>query len=127
VCNWALASVGEKSVTPDVIREGVANFFEHHKFLDAARMKPIPHESWYQNAAYFYLFGHHYAARAINLLPENEREALHAKLRPHIAKVMNDDGSAIDFRATSWDFTAGSAMGALTLELGLPPHVPAQP
>jgi hypothetical protein len=45
VCNWALASTGEKSVTPDKLREGLGHFFEDHRFLDVARMRPVPHEA----------------------------------------------------------------------------------
>ncbi|HUR29704.1 MAG TPA: prenyltransferase/squalene oxidase repeat-containing protein, partial [Planctomycetota bacterium] len=73
VCNWALASSGEKSVTPDKLREGLSAFFEEHKFLDVARMRPIPHEAYYANAGYFYFFGHYYCAQVINLLPKAER------------------------------------------------------
>jgi hypothetical protein len=120
VCNWALASVGVKSVTPDKLREGLAAFFEHHRFLDVARMRPIPHEGYYQNAGYFYFFGHYYAANAINLLPEGEREALHARLRPHLAKTQRTDGSCCDFLGTSREVTACTAFFCLSLTLGLP-------
>jgi hypothetical protein len=126
VCNWALASVGEKSITPDKIREGLKYFFEDHKFLDVARMRPIPHEAYYANAGYFYFFGHHYCARAINLLPVAEREAWHAKLRPHLAKTLREDGSTSDYHVQTWSVTAGSAFAAIALAMGLPPHVPPQ-
>jgi hypothetical protein len=120
VCNWSLASVGEPHVTTDRIREGLAAFFDDHRFLDVARMRPIPHEAYYANAGYFYFFGHYYAAQAINLLPEDEREAWHAKLRPHIAKAQRADGSASDFLASAYMITASTAYSALVLELGLP-------
>ncbi len=120
VCNWGLASVGEPHVTSDRIREGLTAFFEHHRFLDVARMRPIPHEAYYANAGYFYFFGHYYAAQAINLLPEQERERWHAKLRPHIAKTQRRDGSASDYLASPYMITASTAYSALTLSLGLP-------
>jgi hypothetical protein len=120
VCNWALASTGEKSVTADKLREGLGQFFEEHRFLDVARMRPIPHEAYYQNAGYFYYFGHYYAAQAINLLPEPEREALHAKLRPHLAKTQREDGSCNDFLNTSRQFAADTALMSLALSAGLP-------
>ena len=120
VCNWALASVGEKSITQDKLREGLDLFFEEHRFLDVARTRPIPHEAYYQNAGYFYYFGHYYAALAINLLPEAEREALHAKLRPHLAKTQRADGSVNDFLATSQMFAADTALMSLSLSAGLP-------
>jgi hypothetical protein len=120
VCNWALASVGEKKITKDRIREGLENFFKHHRFLDAARMRPIPHEAYYANAGYFYLFGHYYAAEAIELLPQEEREGWHARLRPHVVRAQRKDGSAADFLTVSYDALACTAFVALALELGLP-------
>ena len=124
VCNWSLASVGEPHVTEQRIREGLEAFFEHHRFLDVARMRPIPHEAYYANAGYFYFFGHYYAAQAINLLPEDEREGLHARLRPHVAKAQRRNGSSSDFLASSYMITASTAYSALTLALGLPERAP---
>ncbi len=123
VCNWALASAGDKSVTPDKLREGLASFFEEHKFLDVARMRPIPHEAYYMNAGYFYFFGHYYCAQVINLLPKAEREAWHAKLRPHLVKALRDDGSTSDYHIQSWSVTAGTSFAALALALGLQSNV----
>ena len=84
VANWALRRAGVPSVTDERIRWGVEQFFENHRFLDAARLKPVPHESWYANAGYYYFFGHYHAALAIQELPEAERAALHARLRGHL-------------------------------------------
>lgn len=120
VCNWALASVGEKKITRERIREGLENFFEHHRFLEAARMRPIPHEAYYYNAGYFYLFGHYYAAEAIELLPEEEQESWHARLRPLVIRAQRQDGSALDFLTSSYDVVACTAFVALALDLGLP-------
>ncbi len=119
VCNWGLAMSGEDKVTLDVVREGLQNFFEHHRFLEAARMRPIPHEAYYANAGYFYMFGHYYAAEAIELLPEDEREGWHAKLRPLLIRAQRPEGYAIDFIEASYQRVAGTGMLALGLALGL--------
>jgi hypothetical protein len=119
VCNWGLASVGEPHVTPDRLREGLDAFFREHRFLDVARMRPIPHEAYYFNAGYFYFFAHYYAALAIELLPAEEREALHARLRPHLVKTQRQDGSCSDFLGSSYMVTASTALSALALEAGL--------
>ncbi len=123
VCNWALHSVGEKKVTLDRLRAGLENFFEHHRFLDVAFMDPVPHEAYYYNSGYFYLFGHYYAAKVIQLLPEAEREGWHARLRPHLVKVMRASGASTDFLTSSYMQVAGTAYSALGLELGLPPEM----
>jgi hypothetical protein len=120
VCNWGLREVGERKITDDVLREGLAAFFEHHAYLDVARLRPIPHEAYYYNAGYFYHFGHAYAAYTINLLPADEREAWHARLRPHLVKVQRADGSSTDFLPSATTRTAGTAYLALALALGLP-------
>jgi hypothetical protein len=121
-CHWALFSVGERKITLDRLRAGLESFFEHHRFLDVAFMDPVPHEAYYFNSGYFYLFGHYYAARVIELLPEAEREGWHARLRPHVVKVMRADGACTDFLTSSYMQVAGTSFAALALELGLPPE-----
>jgi hypothetical protein len=120
ICNWALRRSGVGFVTDDKIREGLAAFTEHHRFLDVARMRPVPHEAYYANAGYFYFFGHYYCALAINELPPAEREAWHAKLRPHVVKCQYADGSTSDFLHSGYDVLASTAYAAMTLALGLP-------
>lgn len=119
-CNWALYSVGEKKITVDRLRAGLELFFEHHRFLDVAYMDPVPHEAYYFNSGYFYLFGHYYAAKVIELLPAAEREGWHARLRPHLVKVMRAEGASTDFLASSYMQVAGTAFSVLALGLGLP-------
>lgn len=119
VCNWARRRAGDKAVTDEKIRAGLEQFFEHHMFLDVARLKPIPHEAYYQNAAYFYLFAHCFAAFAIQELPSAEREAWHARLRPHLAKVQGRDGSTFDFLGSSFMTTAGTSFAILALQAGV--------
>lgn len=120
VCNWALYTVGEKKITLDRLRSGLELFFEHHRFLDVAYMDPVPHEAYYFNSGYFYLFGHYYAARVIELLPQEEREGWHARLRPHLVKVMRAGGESSDFLTSAYMKVAGTAFSALALEIGLP-------
>ncbi|MFO1010234.1 MAG: prenyltransferase/squalene oxidase repeat-containing protein [Planctomycetota bacterium] len=122
VCNWALRKAGVASVTDDVARRGLGFFFEDHKFLDVARWKPVPHESYYANAGYFYFFGHYHAAQLINTLPAAEREAWHAKLRPHLVKTQMKDGSQADFPGSFYSWTYGTGFAILALELGLHPE-----
>ena len=64
----ALLAAGEK-IPEEKLTAGLDNFFRYHRFLDIARNRPIPHETFYYNSGYFYLFGHYYAARLIQKLP----------------------------------------------------------
>lgn len=120
VCNWALARAGDERVSLGVIRKGLAAFFDQHVFLDMARTRPVPHESWFANAGYFYFFGHYYAAQAISLLPEGERELWHRRMRHHITKTLTDEGSCTDFQASSYLVHASTSYAALVLAAGLP-------
>jgi len=119
ICNWALRRCGIEFVTDEKLREGLGFFMDHHRFLDVARMRPVPHEAYYANAGYFYFFGHYYAALAINELPASEREAWHAKLRPHLVKCQYADGSTSDFLHSRYDVLASTAYAAMALDLGL--------
>jgi hypothetical protein len=118
VCNWALFRIGDPAVSLERVREGVRAFFEHHQFLAVARMRPIPHEAYYANAGYFFLFGHYYCALAIELLPEDERAAWHEKLHQRLLSVQRPDGSFCDFLGSSYLVVAGTAFAAMALLAG---------
>jgi len=121
VCNWGLSAAGVDQVTADVVREGLEHFFRHHGFLDHVRTRPIPHEGFHANAGYFYFFGHYYAAQAIDLLPEAEREGYHARLRPHLCKTQWKSGGASDFLDSGYMVTASTSYLVLSLQAGLSP------
>jgi len=119
-CHWALRRAGDERIDDERIRWGLERFFEHHRFLDVARLMPVPHESWYRNAGYFYYFGHYHAALAINQLPEAEREAWHARLRPHLVKTQWQDGASQDFPGSFYNVTYATSFSILALQAGLP-------
>ena len=119
VCNWALHLAKDPDTTIDRIRTGVQQFFDHHEFLQVARMRPIPHEAYYYNAGYFYFFGHFYCSQTIGLLPPDEREAWHARLRACILPAQRPDGTFCDFQGTSYMTTSSTAFAAMALLAGL--------
>lgn len=119
VCNWALHEFGDETLTIDAIRTGVERFFEHHRFLSVARMRPIPHEAYYANAGYFFYFGHFYCSQTIELLPEGEREPFRAQLRQKLLETQRPDGSFCDFQGTSYMTTSSTAFAAMGLLAGL--------
>jgi len=119
VCNWALAQAGDESVTTERMREGLVQFFEHHKFLAVARMRPLPHEAYYANAGYFFYFGHFYCGEVIELLPEGEREPFREQLREKLLETQRKDGSFCDFQNTSYMTTSSTGFAAMALLAGL--------
>ncbi len=118
-CNWALSQFGDASVTTERIRDGVKLFFEHHKFLAVARMRPIPHEAYYANAGYFFYFGHFYCSQTIEMLPTEEREPFREQLREKLLLTQRKDGSFCDFQSTSYMTTSSTAFSAMALLAGI--------
>jgi hypothetical protein len=117
-CNFALLLAGE-TIPLEKLTAGFDNFFRYHRFLDIARNRPIPHETYYYNSGYFYLFGHYYAARLLQRLPPEQRSAYRAKLQREVIKLQNKDGSMYDYDMHAYHKPYGTAFGVLTLSLSI--------
>jgi hypothetical protein len=110
------------------LKEGLDLFFEHHRFLAVARKKPIPHESWYAVAAYFHLFGHYYAARAIELLPAESRKPYADQLAQKLLEIQEPDGAFWDFHISEYTRAYGTAFAVMALDrVTSPEPKPADP
>ena len=75
-CNLALRLWGDEQVTDEVLKTWLDRLFARNGWLDIGRKRPIPHESWFQVAGYFFYYGHYYAACCIELLPEPRPRAV---------------------------------------------------
>ncbi len=115
VCNESLRMAGDAWVTAERMRDGLEQFFRHHRFLEAALNRPIPHEAYYYNSGYFYLFGHYYAARVIRQLPEAERARLWPRLRYEVIRTQAADGSMWDYDMHAYHKPYGASFGLLAL------------
>lgn len=120
-CNVALQLWGEKAVTNDVIKVWLARLFHRNGWLDIGRKRPIPHESWFQVAAYFYYFGHYYAGRCIEQLEPGERPLYQAHLARTLLKLQETDGSWWDFPFYNYHQQYGTAFALMTLHRCRPP------
>jgi hypothetical protein len=120
VCNLALWRAGRGVTQADLV-EGLELFVKHHKFLDVARNKPIPHEAYYANAAYFYLFAHYYAAQVLAELPADVRARFAPFVQEGILKARQSDGSMWDFWIASSTKPYGTAFGTMGLEYTVRP------
>ena len=72
-CNLALQLWGDSSITAKVHKICLDRLFKRNGWLDVARKRPIPHESWFAVAGYFFYYGHLYASLCIEQLPPKER------------------------------------------------------
>ncbi|MBL8730821.1 MAG: terpene cyclase/mutase family protein [Planctomycetes bacterium] len=118
VGNWALRTAGDADITDAAIEQGLRQFFEHHRFLAIARLRPIPHEAYYANAGYFFYFGHYYCGLAIELLPAQQREPFRAQLRDKLLATQRADGSYCDFLGSSYMVVSSTAFATLALQAG---------
>jgi hypothetical protein len=104
------------------LRFAVEAFFEHWDELEKRRRRSGTHVPPHGVAPYYFFFAHHAAAQAIELLPEDERSALRARLHDRLARVREADGAWND-RVFERSANYGTAMTMLALAMadGPPP------
>ena len=114
-CNFAMRIWGDKEVTDAIVTNWLDRLFARNGWLDMGRKRPIPHESWFQVAGYFFYFGHYYASRCIELLPEADRPALQDQLAQVLLAVQEKDGSWWDFPMYDYHQQYGTAFALMSL------------
>jgi hypothetical protein len=115
VCNLALRRWGDKRITDAVLEECLDRLFARNLWLDIGRKRPIPHESHYQVAGYFYYYGHYYASQCIDELPAERRPPLHAQMACRLLPLQEKDGSWWDFPLYNYHQQYGTAMAVMSL------------
>ena len=108
-CNLALQLWGDSSITAKVHKICLDRLFERNGWLDVARKRPIPHESWFAVAGYFFYYGHLYASLCIEQLPPKERILYKEKLIQVLLPLQEKNGSW-------WDFLFTTIMNSMVLE-----------
>ena len=114
-CNLALKLWGDQRVTDTVLMEWLDRLIQRNGWLDLGRKRPVPHESFFQVAGYFYYFGHFYAARVIDVLPEAERPFYQDHLARIVVEVQDADGSWWDYPLYNYHQQYGTAYALMTL------------
>jgi len=115
-CNLAMRLWGDTLVTDDVLKTWLDRLFARNLWLDIGRKRPIPHESWFQVAAYFFYFGHYYAALCIEQLPKEERPPFQDQLAHILLRLQEKDGSWWDFPMFDYHQAYGTAFALMSLE-----------
>jgi hypothetical protein len=116
VCNLALRLWGDVAVTDDVLRIWLDRLFARNMWLDIGRKRPIPHESWFAVAGYFFYFGHYYAARCIEELPPGQRASYQDHLGQVLLQLQEKDGSWWDFPLYDYHQQYGTAFALMSLK-----------
>jgi hypothetical protein len=114
-CNLALKLWGDQRVTDTVLMEWLDRLIQRNGWLDLGRKRPVPHESFFQVAGYFYYFGHYYAARVIDVLPEADRPFYQDHLARIVLEVQDADGSWWDYPLYNYHQQYGTAYALMTL------------
>lgn len=114
-CNLALRQWGDKKVTDQVLIDWLDRLITRNGWLDIGRKRPVPHESHFAVAGYFYYFGHYYAAGCIKELPAEKRAFYQDHLAKIVLKVQEQDGCWWDYPLYNYGFSYGTAYALLTL------------
>jgi hypothetical protein len=114
-CNLALRLWGDQQVTDDVIKTWLDRLIARNGWLDIGRKRPVPHESWFQVAGYFFYYGQYYATRCIELLPEKDRKFYQGQLAAVLVALQERDGSWWDFPLYDYHQQYGTAFALMSL------------
>jgi hypothetical protein len=114
-CSLALRLWGDQRITDEVLIAWLDRLFARNGWLDDARKRPIPHESFAAVAGYFYYYGHYYAARCIEQLPAAQRPPYQGQLAHLLLHLQEKDGSWWDFPLYDYHQQYGTAFALMTL------------
>lgn len=114
-CNLALRMYGDKRITDDVLKTWLDRLFARNNWLSYGRKRPIPHESYFQVAGYFYYYGHWYAALCIDALPAVDRQHFQDHLAHILLPLQEKDGCWWDYPLYNYHRQYGTAMALMTL------------
>lgn len=104
------------------VRNAVDKFIEHWAEFDKRRTMTGTHVPPYMVAPYYFMYGHRYAALAVELLPEAERAGYRERLNRLMFSVRSEDGSWTDrvFKRTANFGTAFALHALLAPAVGKP-------
>jgi hypothetical protein len=115
-CNLALRLWDDRKVTDAVLTEWLDRLIVRNGWLDMGRKRPIPHESHFMVAGYFYYYGHYYATLCVHQLPISQRPFY----QDHLARILlghqERDGSWWDYPLYNYHQQYGTAFALLSLE-----------
>jgi hypothetical protein len=114
-CNLAMRLWGDKSVNDAVLLVWLDRLFARNGWLSDGRKRPIPHESWFSVAGYFFYYGHYYASLCIEQIPSGRRPEYQDQLARVLLPLQEKDGSWWDFPLYDYHQQYGTAFALLSL------------
>lgn len=119
-CNAALRAWGADDITDAVLKDWLQRLYDRNGWLDIGRKRPIPHESWFQVAGYFYYYGHYYGALCVEFLSLTEREPYQGRLARLMIDRQEKTGCWWDYPLYDYHRQYGTAFALMTLKRCLP-------
>lgn len=114
-CNIALRYWGDKTITDEIMIEWLERLGDRNGWLSMGRKRPVPHESWFQVAGYFFYYGHYYAALCVEDLPAEAAAPHKEMLAGILLSLQEKDGSWWDYPFYSYHQPYGTAFAIMTL------------
>ena len=116
----------ELATPPEFFQEGMyrvgkdeiqrlEKLIDRNEWLSFGRKRPIPHESWFQVAGYFFYYGHYYAALCIEHLGPEKAGRFQPRIAAIITHLQEKDGSWFDFPFYNYHQQYGAAFALMTL------------
>ena len=84
---------GDKTITDEVHKICLDRLIKRNGWLDMGRKRPVPHESWFAVAGYFFYYGHLYASFCIETLHSEDRPIYRQALASILVPLQEKDGS----------------------------------
>ncbi len=114
-CALALRAWGDREITDLVLETWLDKLITRNGWLSMGRKKPIPHESFFMVAGYFFYFGHYYAGLCIEQLPSAKQDFYKHHLARLIMDLQEADGSWFDYPFYDYHKAYGTAFAVMTL------------
>lgn len=114
-CNLALRRWGSERITDDVLKTWLNRLLARNGWLSIGRKRPVPHESHFAVAGYFYYYGHLYAAMCIHELSQPDRPFFQGYLAHILLPLQEADGSWWDYPLYAYHKPYGTSMAVMTL------------
>ena len=115
-CNATLRAFGDPKITDQVLTTWADNFIEFEHWLDYGRKKPVPHESTFKIAGYFYYYGIYYFTVSARNLPKEKQRELATSLARIILTRQEKDGSWWDYPLYDYGQSYGTGYALLALK-----------
>jgi hypothetical protein len=106
----------DRRITDEVLTIWLDRLFARNGWLDMGRKLPIPHESHFAVAGYFFYYGHYYASRCIEQLPAERRPFYQDQMAHVMLPLQEQDGSWWDYPLYNYHQQYGTAFALMTLQ-----------